>query len=303
MAQPTDSDYNQPSGQSGTNFRTAHNDYFEGVLTQNSGATDPATAFAFMLYADTGATPNELQMRNPGNTAFIKWGEIDADSITLFSDGAAVVGLANTSAFTEPQVIDKAGAAGSLTLRSSLATGIASFLDFAGHDDAANDTVYASIDMNIETATNGSEDGQLLFKVLRNNVDTTRMTIGDTVAVTGTLNATTLRQGGTSIASLIETAKGNLTDDTHSGTTLTIPSGDVTRGERNRFTGSSAITVTINSGTAGDIYPYMNDGTADTTFAAGGGVTIIGGLSLGQQKVCTIEYVTATRVFIYGENV
>lgn len=301
MTQPSDSTYTHASGLSGTALRTAQNDYNEGILTMNAGSDDPGTIFPFMWYADTGDSPNTIKIANPGGTAFITIAEIDSTSVKLFSEGAAVVGLANTDAFTASQTIDVSGAAGSLLLRSSLATGIAAFLDFAGHDDGGNDTVYASIDMNIEDDADGSEDGQLLLKVLRGNVDTTVITIGDTVDVDATLDATTLQQGGTDLDDIIEAAKGTFTEDSTSATAVTVPT-DITRGERNRFTGSSASTWTCDSGTAGEVFPVMNDGTADITFAEGTGVTIVGGLTLGQEKVCTVEYVTATRVFIYGEN-
>ncbi len=301
MTQPSDSTYTHASGLSGTALRTAQNDYNEGILTMNAGATDPATVFPFMWYADTGDSPNTIKIANPGGTAFITVAEIDSDSVTFFSDGAQVLSLSNTEAFTASQTIDVSGAAGSLLLRSDLATGIAAFLDFAGHDDGGNDTVYASIDMSIEDDTDGSEDGQLLLKVIRDGADTTVVTIGDTVDVDAALDATTLQQGGTDLDDIIEAAKGNQAETSLSSTTQTVPD-DLDRGEANVFDGSSASTWTVNSGGAGDVYQVINDSSVDITFAEGTGVTIVGGLTLGGESVCCIHYITTTRVYIYGQN-
>jgi len=302
MSQPTDSDFSQASGLSGTAYRTAHNDYNAGILTKLSGTTAPATTFQYMWWIDTSATPPELNMRNAADSAWIKIAEIDTSDVKFFSELAAVVGLANTASFTENQTIDKASAAGSFTIKSDRTTGIAASVDLGGHDDGANDTIYVSLDAEVTDDTNGSEDGQLVIRVIQAGSEVARMTIGSTVSVTGTMNATTVQQGGTNLASIIEVEKATFTEDGHTAAAVAVPA-DVTRGERNRFTGASSSTWTLNSGTAGEVYPVMNDGTADITFAAGGGVTIAtAGLTLGQQKVCTVEYVTATRVFIYGEN-
>jgi len=303
MSQPTDSDYSQPSGASGTAIRTNEADYFDGILTKNSGTTAPSTTFDGMWWIDTSQTPPELNMRNQANTAWDKVAEIDASTgVKLFSQAAAVVSLSNTDPFTASQIIDVTGGTASLVVRSDIDTGLASFLDLGFENVANEDTIGFSLDLRVTDNTDASEDTEADLGVIRGGSLTNKITIGDEVTVTGTFNATTLEQGGTTVASLIETEKATFTEDPETGTSVTVPTG-VTRGERNRFTGSSASTWTINTGTAGEVYPIMNDGTADITFAAGGGVTIAaGGLTLGQQKVCTVEYVTTTRVFIYGQN-
>lgn len=303
MTQPADSDYDQPSGASGTDLRTNINAYFQGILTKNSGATAPSTTVAGMDWIDTSTTPPTWRIRNQANNAFDDFALIDpSDGIQILNEGAAVPGTGVDNIFTEAQTIDQTGSAGSLTVRSNLTTGIAASIDMGGHDDGGNNTNYASIDVEITDDTNGSEDGQLVFRVLQAGVEVARMTLGATASVTGTLNATTLQQGGTGVSTLIETAAGNMSAPTAiTATTVSVPSA-LTRGQRNRFTGSSTSTWTINSATAGNVYPVRNRGTATINFTAGGGVTIIGGTSLAAGKVCTIEYDSSTTALIYGEN-
>lgn len=302
MSQPTDSDYSQPSGASGTAIRTNEADYFQGILTKNSGTTAPSTTFAGMWWIDTSQTPPELNMRNQANTAWDTVAEIDAtNGVALLSEGNAVVGLGNTSSFTASQTIDVSGGTASLVIKSTIDTGLASFLDL-GFENVLNvDTIGFSLDMRVTDNTSASEDAEVDLGVIRAGSMSTKITIGDTVAITGTLNATTLQQGGTSLATLIENEISSVDVPTTTATTRTIPT-NLTAGDMNTFTGSSASTYTVNSGTAGDVYGICNDGTADITFAAGGGVTIIGGTTLGQQKICTVWYRTSTRAFIYGEN-
>jgi len=302
MTQPSDSDYSQASGASGTALRTALNDYFQGILSKNSGTTAPSDTFAGMDWIDTSLSPPRWKIRNQADTDFDDFANIDpTNGIQLLNEGAAVVALSNTSAFTQPQTMDITGAPASWILRSDVDTGLASFLSLGGENDANEQIIGVVIEHNITDNTDGSEDSQCIIKVLQAGSSTTRVTVGDTVAITGTLNATTLQQGGTTLAAIIEAEKGNMDPDSTSATTVTVPD-DLTRGERNRFTGSSASTWTIDSGTAGDVFPVRNRGTATITFVAGT-ATIVGGLSLAADKVCTIEYDVAGTALIYGENI
>lgn len=301
MTQPSDSDYSMASGQSGTAVRTALNDYLQGLLTKNAGATAPADTFPGMDWIDTSGSPAVWKIRNQADDAWLSFANIDASTgIEILNEGAAVPGTGTANTFTENQTIDKASAAGSLTIKSDRTTGIAASLDFGGHDDGGNDTIYASIDAEITDDTDGSEDGQIVLRALAAGSEVARLTVGATVAVNGTLNATTLQQGGTAIATLIENAIKNAGINGSTSTTRTIPT-NLTAGDFIRFTGSSAATYTVAAGTAGDVYGIINDGTADISFTTSG-TTIIGGTTLGQQKVCTLVYVTTTRAFIFGQN-
>jgi|GEM_PF-2037339 len=58
------------ANQSRTNFRTDLNNALAALVSQNSGATEPSTTFAYQLWADT--TNGYLKMRNAANSAWIQ---------------------------------------------------------------------------------------------------------------------------------------------------------------------------------------------------------------------------------------
>lgn len=302
MVQASDSDFSTPSGASGTAIRTDRNSMFEALLTKNSGATEPATTFPGMWWIDTSQTPPELKLRNQADDDFDVVATIDpTNGVALFSEGSPIISLGNTGDFTEPQRIKKAGGAASLTITTDVDTGLASFLDLGGENSANQEIIGVSFDHRITTNTDGNESSELDIGVIRSGTVTVKATIGDEFTVTGTLNATTLEQGGVGVSSLIESAISTIGVPTTSATSVAVPSA-ITLGDMNTFTGSSPSIWTLNSGSAGDVLGVLNDGTADISFAEGAGVTLIGGTSLGQQKIATILYRTSTRVFIYGQN-
>ena len=62
-------DYVLASGQSGTNLRTDIQAHLRALLSQNSGASEPATMYAYMLWLDT--TNGLLKQRNGANTGWV----------------------------------------------------------------------------------------------------------------------------------------------------------------------------------------------------------------------------------------
>ena len=66
-------DYNI-ANQAGAAFRSDTNNGFAAIVSQNSGATEPATMFAYMWWADT--TTGLLKVRNAGNTAWVTVGTL-----------------------------------------------------------------------------------------------------------------------------------------------------------------------------------------------------------------------------------
>lgn len=65
--------------QSFPNFRTDLNNNLGAIATNNSGATEPATTFPYMLWADT--TAGKMKQRNAGNTAWIELWDLTAGII------------------------------------------------------------------------------------------------------------------------------------------------------------------------------------------------------------------------------
>lgn len=100
------------ANQSGAAFRADLNDALSAIVSQNSGATEPATMFAYQLWADT--TAGWLKQRNASNSAWIKRlplgtaartdiasaSTLDLDSATCNSDYMRVTGTTTTTAIT-----------------------------------------------------------------------------------------------------------------------------------------------------------------------------------------------------------
>jgi hypothetical protein len=73
---------------SGAAVRADLNNALSAVVTLNSGATEPATMFAYMLWADT--TTGLLKQRNSGNTAWVTVGTMASANLgNLVAPGSA----------------------------------------------------------------------------------------------------------------------------------------------------------------------------------------------------------------------
>lgn len=68
-------DYNI-ANQSGLAFRQDLNNALSAIVSINSGAAEPSTLYAYMLWADTNA--NLLKQRNAANTAWLTIGTLNA---------------------------------------------------------------------------------------------------------------------------------------------------------------------------------------------------------------------------------
>jgi len=79
------------ANQAGAAFRSDINSVLDAIVSNNSGATEPATTFAFQWWADT--TANQLKIRNAANDGWIILRELDGT--LLVEDGAvATPGIA-----------------------------------------------------------------------------------------------------------------------------------------------------------------------------------------------------------------
>ena len=63
------------ANQSGVAFRTDLNNALAAIVSQNSGAAEPSTTFAYMRWADTAA--GVMKMRNGANSAWITLYQLD----------------------------------------------------------------------------------------------------------------------------------------------------------------------------------------------------------------------------------
>jgi hypothetical protein len=80
--------------QSGAEFRADLNNALSAIVSQNSGAFEPSTTYAYMLWADT--TSNQLKQRNAANTDWVVLQELDG-TLLMESGTASDPGLAFAS--------------------------------------------------------------------------------------------------------------------------------------------------------------------------------------------------------------
>lgn len=81
------------ANQSGAAFRADLNNALAAIVSQNSGAAEPSTTFAYMRWADT--TAGVMKMRNGANSAWITLYQLDGEwtSIALENGTAAAPSL------------------------------------------------------------------------------------------------------------------------------------------------------------------------------------------------------------------
>lgn len=82
-------DYNI-ANQSGAAFRADLNNALAAIVSQNSGAAEPSTTYAYMLWADT--TNGLFKIRNAANNAWITLRELDG-TLTIEGGSASTPGL------------------------------------------------------------------------------------------------------------------------------------------------------------------------------------------------------------------
>lgn len=168
------------------------------VSVRNNGAG------AVKVRADTVA-PDTIDGNAEVNLAAGEFGFFIADAGDtwrfLSGSGGSLMNVAFTNVdnlFTEDQRIQNATGNAKLTFESlDTDAGIKGTIDFKSGDSDSNSTSYACIDMAVNDATNGIEDGSLIFSTVEAGTKDQRMeidcgvTIGDATVVDqgcGTLN-------------------------------------------------------------------------------------------------------------------
>jgi len=68
---------------SGAAVRSDLNNALAAIVSNNSNATEPATTYAYMWWADTGSTPPVLKIRNAANDAWITLFQLDGEFSTI----------------------------------------------------------------------------------------------------------------------------------------------------------------------------------------------------------------------------
>ena len=83
-------------------YRTDHNNSLSAIVSNNSGATQPSTTYAYQWWYDTSS--NILKLRNADNDAWINIGTFNqtTDTVTLVGTEITFPTITSTSLYIEP---------------------------------------------------------------------------------------------------------------------------------------------------------------------------------------------------------
>jgi len=275
------------ANQSFPNYRTDHNNSLSAIVSNNSGATEPTTTYAYQWWYDT--TNDILKMRNADNDAWI--------TMFTFNQTTDTYSLATDVELTLTENLDLTGSAtisGDLTVDTDTL-----YVDSTNNEVGIGTT---SPDARLHIQATAATSGQDLIK-LANGADAAELVI-DTSAneinfKTGTGDSLVFAPEGTEIARFTSaglaiggTGSANTIDDYEEGTWTPIYSsagGDPSSVTYDQQEGyyqkignfvyawfairTDAINLT---GMSGDLYvrnlPYNSDGNLTLAVFAGGDV-------------------------------
>ena len=131
------------ANQTGANTRSDLNNLFSAIVSQNSSGSEPATKYAYMVWADTGN--DLLKVRNASNNAWI--------SLYTLSTGAPVTASASA--------LPKAGGTmtGNLVLGDNIKAKFGDAADLEIYHDGTDSYIHDSGTGNLELRTNGAQIG------------------------------------------------------------------------------------------------------------------------------------------------
>lgn len=252
---------NQP----GASFRSDANSALGALVTNSSGAAEPATKYAHMLWADT--TANLLKMRNAANTAWVTLGTLGSSFMGLVSHSLAVAkgdllaatgagAFAVVSAGTNNFLLtaDSAVAGGvKWAAPASIPTGVS--LDFMGTPSLIPSGYLAEDGSNVSRVTFAA-----LFAVL---IKAANATISNASPGVVTWNAHGLANGD--VVKFF--TSGALPSPLVAGTTYFVVNGTTNTFNVAATEGGAAInTTTGGSGTHTAVHAPYGDGDGSTTF-------------------------------------
>ena len=312
-------DYDLDAGLAGAIFRGELNEILLALLSMNSGSTLPPVTEAFMLRANTSTSPNQLEVRSSDDSQFLKWAEVDASSVKLFSQGAAVPSLGAAQSFTANQTVDVSGAPGSMSVGSDQSSGVVARVPMFGHNSAGSNVTGVNLVCRVNTSTQGAEDFTFEIEVVRGGTTFTVATLGSLsdfrrTGGGGTLDADTLRQAGVTIEQIIREATGRFADGGDFSTDIASFSQD-DEGKVFRFNGTTNTTVRLNKLAKGTVIFFQNESTSQATLTFAAAVSdpvttfrttrlTLPGIA-NQAPFCAVHWYLSdgSRVNIFGDNI
>lgn len=311
-------DYDMDAGLSGAQYRAEDNTIIESILTLQASASLPPVTFPFMWRVDQNVTPNELQIRNPSNNAFLKVAEITDSLVSLFSNGAGIPSLGVAQTFTATQTIDKSGVPGELAIGSDLSSGVVARIPMFGHNSIGSNVTGCNLVLRINTNTAGAEAFTVEIEVTRPSGAITVAKLGDLsdfrrTGGSGIVDADTVRQAGVTLAQIVREGKGRFGNGGDFSVGFTPVQSD--EGAMYRFNGSSNVVVELATLARNTVVYFQNESpnNSTVTFAAAAvsGITdfrttrlVLPGIST-QAPTCAVHWYLSggTRVNIIGDNI
>ena len=297
-------DYNLIN-QSGANFRADINNALTAIVSNNSGATEPATKFAYELWVDT--TSSVMKIRNSGNSAWVTLPfSLSADN-TVDINGGTVNGISSlsfSSGSTVTSILDEdnlaTNSATALATQQSLKTYIdgqvtAQDLDFQGDSGGV-----LSIDLDSETFTLNGGTGITTLgaeNTVSFSIDATVATLSGTQTLTNKsidLDSNTLTnlEVDNLKAGVLDTDLNAVSgsDDTLASAKAikTYVDGQVTAQDLDITDGSNSISIDLDSEALS-----LLGGTGVSSAASGNGVTFSIGQAVGTSNNVVFGVVTA----------
>ncbi|MGI9504874.1 MAG: hypothetical protein ACR2RE_17655 [Geminicoccaceae bacterium] len=321
MSQPTlDPDFAWNPGIGGQGLREQGIEYFAALLSKLSGATEPNPTFPYMSWIDLSVVPAVWRIRTADNLAWNDFAQINAsgsapNQITLLNAGVGIPSLGVTQTFTASQRIKPTAAVGELTVGSTLQSGVVARIPLIGHNSNNAETVGANLVLRQNVNSAGAEDFTIEFEARRGGSLLTVVSLGsgnifrngaDVVA-----DFDELRQAGTSIQTIIDTAKARVETRGSFTGNLTLEQADA--GAFRRYNGAGNITITVPRLTQGSWVMVINDSSDNglITFAPDPGQTeirtprlILRGVSSTQSPTCVLFWFLSVGqlVNIFGDN-
>ena len=311
------SDYDLDSGLSGLQFREELNPIIESLVTLNASSSLPPITFPYMMRVDQSTTPDQGEIRNPSNNAFLKWFEITDSAVTLFSGGSAVPSLGVEQVFTEPQSIDVSGNAGSLLIGSDQSSGVVARTTFRGHNAVSENIDGVTLEAFISTNTDGSEDFDLDIRAVRGGSSVLLGKLGSVIDFRragggGILDADTVRQAGIALSQIVREAKARL--EVQPSFTAGFTPTQTQEGSLFEFNGSSNQTITLRPLAQNTVILFTNNsnGSGNLSFVSDSSPnnvtlktnrTTLSGVS-GESPMCAVVFygTSGDLVNIVGQN-
>lgn len=174
------------ANQAGAAFRADLNAELQALVSQSSGATAPATTYAYQWWADT--TTGLLKRRNAANSAWITLGLLDGTSlVSSYFQATGIVSAVGTMSFEGNFLVLQGGTAGFQVRDSGDANTNFQITDGGLITSRGTITKRKAADQSVTSSIVLANDSDLTFAIAANEewIGNLEIVVGNTLTVTG----------------------------------------------------------------------------------------------------------------------